>query len=410
MLPGVNGELIEPGDTGRAGAASEHAARRRRRCARATVPPAASTSSRGSRWTRWCGGTWRSTGNARDEDARPSRRRRRGLLRRVAAALPGGAADRAWTTRAAAAIVVVPYRPDAVNYVRPEDWDEVAYAPWPRFDPLPGAFGRHRRLLANLDAVARAVGPCRVLHLHSPVYDTEAVNYFVGALPGRCGAQRVHARIVPDGLLNISRNPLSAWRRAAQHVRALRRLVSPELRYTRFGGDRIGADAPFVDRIYTLAGFPHPYLEHKVVELAPLVSRSVTGEGRAALVVGQPLVGIGLMSQADHDAVTARISDWLARRGIREVVYKAHPRDPRQEFRPAGSTELTLDVPLEMHLSRHAYEAVVGINSTALFMAGQICGPRLPVVAFGSDRVRFPDAAKRDAVLSLLDRLHIEQL
>ena len=306
--------------------------------------------------------------------------------------------------------VVVPYRPDARRYLDPQDWDAVAYAPWPRFDPLPGAFGRHRRLLANLDTVARAVGPCRTLHLHSPVFDTEAVNYFIAALGRRCGAETVRARIVPDGLLNVSRHPLNAWRRAAQHLRGLRRLVSPELRYTRFAGDRIGSDAPFVDRIYTLPGFPHPYDARKVVELAPLVEGCDGSAGRAALVVGQPLVGIGLMSQADHDLVTRRIEDWLAAHGIAEVVYKAHPRDPRHEFRPSGADELTLDVPLEVHLSRQPYRAVLGINSTALFMARQIGGPRLPVLAFGNDRVRFPDPAKRDAVFSLMQRLAIERL
>ena len=57
--------------------------------------------------------------------------------------------------------IVVPYRPGARQFVRKEDWDAVAYAPWPRFDPLPGAFGRHRRLLANLKDVALSLLPAR---------------------------------------------------------------------------------------------------------------------------------------------------------------------------------------------------------------------------------------------------------
>src|SRR6185295_14028662 len=116
-----------------------------------------------------------------------------------------------------------------------------------RFDPLPGLFGRLRRTLANLREVAAAVGPVNSLHLHSPVYDTEAINYFLCALPKLTGAREWRARILPDGLLNLQRHPLNAIKRMGQGLRALRRLASPLLRYTPFSGDRIGADAPFVD-------------------------------------------------------------------------------------------------------------------------------------------------------------------
>ncbi|MBZ8139599.1 hypothetical protein CLD22_06745 [Rubrivivax gelatinosus] len=306
--------------------------------------------------------------------------------------------------------IVVPYRPDARRYVRADDWDGVAYAPWPRFEPLPGLFGRHRRLLANLDTVAAAVGHCDTLHLHSPVYDTEAINYFLRALPRRCRAGSMHARILPDGVLNLSRHPLDVWRRGAQHLRRLRRLVSPELDYWCFSGDRIGSDAPFVDRIYTLAGFPHPYAAEKVVELPPLARRSDAASSRAALVIGQPLVGIGALAQHDHDEILAQIENWLATNRCDEVFYKAHPRDPRHELKPRGATELQLEGPLELHLAQKSYQAIIGVNSTALVLARQICGDGAQILSFGNERVRFADAKARAAILDLIDRMNIRRL
>ena len=287
--------------------------------------------------------------------------------------------------------VVVPYRPGARQFVRKEDWDAVAYAPWPRFDPLPGAFGRHRRLLANLKDVAAVAGPCETLLIHSPVFDTEAINYFLRGLPRLCGAATVHARILPDGLMNVARHRLNAARRAAQYLRKLRRLVSPQLDYWCFSGDRIGSEAPFVDRIYTLAGG----------------QSGATGE--AALIVGQPLVGIGALTQADHDVICAQIADWLKARGIDRVMYKAHPRDHAHEMRVPGANLLEITEPLESHMAAHPYRAVIGVNSTALYLARQIYGPEVPVVSFGNDKVHFKNPDQRETAIRLMDSLGIER-
>lgn len=306
--------------------------------------------------------------------------------------------------------IAVPYRPGARRFIHAEDWDGVVYAPWPRFAPLPGAFGRHRRLLANLHDVAALVGPCETLHIHSPVFDTEAINYFLRGLPRLCGATTMHARILPDGLMNVARHPLGVARRLAQWVRKLRRLVSPELDYWCFGGDRIGSEAPFVDRIYTLAGFPHDYPPARVVSLPPLAGEKGGGSGDAALIVGQPLVGIGALTQADHDAIRQQIGDWLQARGISRVMYKAHPRDHVHEIRVSGAELLEIDEALESHLAAHPYVAVLGINSTALYLARQIYGAAVPVVSFGNDKVRFKSPEQRETAIRLMDSLGIERV
>lgn len=309
--------------------------------------------------------------------------------------------------------VLVWYQPGVGPQVRAADWDASSALAWPRREPLPGWFGGHRRLLANIERVAALVGRCTTLHLHSAVFDTEAINYFLRALPARCGVRVVRGRILPDGLISIRRYPLSGVRRWSSRLRKLRRLVSPTLDYSLFDGDRIGSDAPFCDRIYVLAGWPHEYDPAKVVVLAPLVQQAAAGGCAVlpsrALVVGQPLVGAGLMAAADRDAVALQIEDWLVSQGITQIDYKAHPKDPQRELSRPGYQLLDLDEPLEIWLGHTPYRAVVGVRSTALLFARQLAAAQTEVVAFGWERTRFKSAAERNDMRALFDRVGVLQ-
>lgn len=306
--------------------------------------------------------------------------------------------------------ILVYYKHGVAPVVRAEEWDATAYMPWPRFEPLPGPFGRLRRLRKNLCDIADLIGDADEIHLHSAVFDTEAINYFVRGLPRLTGATSLRARILPDGLINIRRYPLPLSKRLAQCLRKLRRLIAPELDYTCFSGDRIGSDAPFVDRIYTLPLIPHQYPPGKVAELPPLVecNPDLDTDNRRALVVGQPLSGAGLMSEAQVEAVGREIEAWLKAHGIEEVHYKAHPKDPRRELLRPSYEILELDEPLESYMARHAYAYVLGVRSTVLFLARKIYGPETSIIAFGLDRVRFKSAEERRDMLDLMHHLKIE--
>lgn len=297
--------------------------------------------------------------------------------------------------------VLVWYKPGLQSVIVPQEWDACSYMPWPRWDPLPGWFGRHRRLRENIRLVAKLVGQCDCLVMHSAVYDTEAINYFLHALPKASGASDIHARILPDGLISIRRYPLNACKRIAQQVRKLRRLFASELSYRAFAGDRIGSDASFVDRIYVVSGLPHEYAKERVVELPPLVEaiggmQSDTAGGRRALVIGQPLVGAGLLAGGDLASLTDEIREWLRERGISDVDYKGHPKDPRQELRHDDYRVIEPQVPLETYLASTHYDAIVGVRSSALLFARQICPQSVEVLAFGWDRVRFKSPQERD--------------
>jgi hypothetical protein len=296
--------------------------------------------------------------------------------------------------------ILIWYKPGLKSVVNADEWDECRYMPWPRWDPLPGAFGRHRRLRANVELVTGLVGRCETLVLHSAVFDTEAINYFLSALPAASGAREFHARILPDGIISIRRYPLSLTKRALQYVRKLRRICAPELNYQCFSGDRIGSDAKFCDRIYVLPGLPNEYPAAKVCELPPLVKTpsskdtNVPDHNPRALVIGQPLVGAGLLVPTDLACITTEIRDWLEQQGITEIDYKAHPKDPAHELRHPDYRLIDPSGALELYLAETHYEVVIGVRSSALLFARQIYGTQTLVVAFGWDRIIFKSEAE----------------
>lgn len=295
--------------------------------------------------------------------------------------------------------VLIWYQPGVTPVVKREEWDASVYMPWPRKNPRPGLFGVQKRLLDNLYLVADLVGSCDKLLIHSAVFDTEAINYFLRSLPKLVGASSMHARILPDGLISIRRYPLTLTKIALQYFRKLRRLYSSKLDYWCFTGDRIGSDAIFCDRIYVLPGLPHEYPPDKVFSLPPLVRRDESGADgmvtRRALVIGQPLEGAGLMSADDRDIVSREIGDWLRERGIQEIDYKGHPKDPNLELNAPGYRVIKTDQTLETYLAENTYSAVVGIRSSALLFARQIYDEKTEVVAFGWGRIIFKSEQER---------------
>jgi len=288
--------------------------------------------------------------------------------------------------------LLIYYKAGVAPLVVHDDWDAVFYMPWPRFNPLPGRFGRLRRLLENIEVISGLVGSCDILNIHSAVFDTEATNYFLRALPKACGATQMHARILPDGLINIRLYPLSRLDCALQYLRKFRQLVDSRLDYWCFSGDRIGSEAPFCDRIYVIEGLPHEYPREKVMVLPPLFAPNKSDKSvghKRALVIGQPLVGAGLMNRSDLEAVSQEIHDWLGNSGYDQIDYKGHPKDPNSELCCEGYDLLDLTEPLETWMAKTHYDAVLGVRSSALLFARQVYAADVPVLAFGWNRIRF---------------------
>ncbi|KAB0583521.1 hypothetical protein F7Q92_07535 [Ideonella dechloratans] len=303
--------------------------------------------------------------------------------------------------------VLVYYRDMSPELVEAGAWDVVMPMLWPRLWPMPGRFGRVHRLVDNLEKVAAAIGPCDEIRIHSPVFEPEAINYFLRGLPKLTGARRAVGRLLPDGMDSLRRYPMGLGRLATQCLRRLRWLYDRRLVYAVFRGDRMGSDAPFVDRIYVLQGFPHPYPKEKVVELGPLVERAPDGKGSAglsrALLLGQPLASSGFITEEERAMIAGAISQWLRDSGVQEVCYKAHPREAAvREFAQPHYRELTLSEPLEMHLAHTRYDVVCSVASTALVTARQIQGAGCRIASFGLERLSNLDDGARARMRDLL--------
>lgn len=297
--------------------------------------------------------------------------------------------------------ILIWYKPGVGPVVIREDWDAIAYMPWPRLEPLPGLFGRQRRLIENIEMVAALAGTCDVLQIHSAVFDTEAINYFLKALPSLCGARHMSARILPDGIISIRRYPLNILKRFLQQLKRVRRFIDPRLSYWPFTGDRIGSDAPFCDRIYVMPGLPHEYPAEKVSILPPLVkplmSKSDTNKtAKRALVVGQPLVTTGLIAESSLPIITDDIFNWLVKERFDIIEYKGHPKDKSLELCRNEYTVLEFNEPLENWMSKTRYDAVIGVRSSALLFARQIYPPDTKVIAFGWSKVKFKSKNEYD--------------
>lgn len=289
-------------------------------------------------------------------------------------------------------------KPEYAELADPACWDEVRFLPWPRYFPEKGAFGVLRRTRNNLRLVGELCAGATEIRLHTTVIDSEAVNYLINYLRANFPGARFSIRIIPDGLLNITRRPLKGIKPALQYLKKFRRLVAPELDYYTFRGDRTGADDPLVDRIYLMPSLPHEYDAAKVVELPPLVAFTGADEAvrpRRALVVGQPLLGFKRMAPEHCATVTQGIRDFVAALGIDEVHFKAHPKDRMRGLAAPGYRDLELREPLELHLAHTPYDLVIGVFSTALVTARLILPESSRVVAYGTNLVRYRYPAER---------------
>lgn len=271
-------------------------------------------------------------------------------------------------------------------------WAAVRPLPWPRFHPLPGLFGKARRTVENLRTLERDCEGATEILLHTPVIDTEAVNYAINHLRRSFPAARFAVRLTPDGVMNVQRYPLGRVKELSQYFRKFRRVLFPTLDYYTFRGDRTGSDDPVVERIYTLPRFPHRYDPAKVVEIPSLCGAdaehdAAAPERRWALVLGQPLVAFRCVSAQDERELAAGMREWLRRQGFERILYKAHPRDANREFDHPDYEDLSISEPLEMHFARHPYGLVVSVASTGLLTARLILPPECRVATYGFERV-----------------------
>lgn len=291
------------------------------------------------------------------------------------------------------------------------EWESVVYMPHPRKEPLEGVLGKTKRISQNLELVCSKVGFANEICVHSSEYDTEAINYFISYIQKKFGKERASFRILPDGILNLSIHPQPIYKKAATLLKIFRRFFDKKLRFTVFKGDRIGSQAPFVDRIYILNGFSHKYDKEKSVELPPLclfVDGDTAARTKKALIIGQYLLDKGELSKESLDEISDSLKSWLDGQDIQEIHYRGHPRDAQRELFREGYLEPHIEEVLESYMSKNRYDIVVSVFSTALVTARQIYPKSTRVVSFGLKKVNFKDTKRRDDILALFEKLGVE--
>lgn len=320
--------------------------------------------------------------------------------------------------------IVEHFEKDEVNYlfyikeqfadmVRGTSCREAVFLPWPRFYPEKGLCGRIQRTLKNLEIVESYCNNFDNIRIHTPVIDTEAINYFINHLASSFPSAKVTVRLIPDGVLNIQRHPLGAYKELLQYFRKLRRLISSRLNYYPLRGDRTGSDASIVERIYLLPGFPHEYCQDKVEYMPPFYQMDDDATGtreRRALVIGQPLVRDRRLTAEKRITISKGISDFLLVNDVTKVDYKSHPREAEREFMCGHYQEIFPEEPLETFLVNNHYDIVIGIYSTALLTARLILPEKCRVISFGFDLVFYKDISSKTKVQSVFDKLGIDMV
>ncbi|MFF3666712.1 polysialyltransferase family glycosyltransferase [Microtetraspora malaysiensis] len=135
---------------------------------------------------------------------------------------------------------------------------------------------------------------------------------------------------------------------------------------------------------------------HGVVERAAGDRSGGPGDGprREAVIVGQRLSALGILSAAEEAELHAAMLRGLAARGHRAVVFQPHPAAGRRharELRPVAE-ELGVELlvadgaaPAEVCFAVHRPRLVVGCFSTALVTARRLFG--IPAATVGADLV-----------------------
>ena len=309
-------------------------------------------------------------------------------------------------------LILVFYKKNLDNVVKKNIWSKQIYMPWPRHEPEKGLFGVHKRLIKNLTLIESLIGECKSIYIYSAVYDTEAINYFVSFFQKKVGDTNFSARILPDGVISTVRYPLTFFKRILRKTRDFRSLVDKKLVYSHFSGDRIGSDAKFIDKIFVLNGFPHQYRKDKVVILPPLLKTKIKQNGvkykTRALIIGQPLQGFKLMSINNINLATNVIMQWLTEEKISDFFYKKHPKDKQSTFYNEKYHILSDSISIEEHLAENHYDYIVGVNSTVLFFAKQICSDNSRVLSFGINKINFRTNKEKKNLMKLFADFKIE--
>lgn len=250
------------------------------------------------------------------------------------------------------------------------------------------------------------------IYIHLPRLSTSKTNYSINYLIKRFPCSTVRVRLIPHGVVSTTLIPITPSRQ----LKLLRRLLNPAnllfpgLRYYPPTSDLIGGMDRIVDSVYTFQGIASPFPAHKVIELTGLrsyIQRTPKARAeRSAIIIGQPLLENGLISEENHSTITQQIADWLKENAIETVYYSKHPRSKeRLDFFHDGYEILKQDGAVEVALCEIQPEVVISCYSTALATAKGLFGDEIQALSFG---VMLSQSDKKEGLVAFFESAGIE--
>jgi len=301
-------------------------------------------------------------------------------------------------------------KPDLESIIKHKNWSSVDYLPWPRHFPLPGLFGRYRRIIENAKTVENKCKEATDISLYMPVIDSEAYNYNICISRQILHGRDPDVNLIPDGLLNIKRHSQGKTREYSKYFRKLRKIFTPWLDYYIYKGDRTGADASIVKKIYTLPNTPHEYDTNKAHEISfpKEQQNTLLSNTNKALIIGQPLTSYNILTKDNLNYLTEALNNFLIGNDITETDYKAHPRDKINELYTPNYNKISPDEPLETYLIKNPYKIIISIYSTALFLSRILSSTNSRCVSFGIDLVDLTSNEEKTELINLFKKNKIE--
>lgn len=250
------------------------------------------------------------------------------------------------------------------------------------------------------------------IYIHLPRLSTSKTNYSINYLKRKFPRSAVLVRLIPHGVVSSKLIHITPARR----LKLLRRSVNPVnllfpgLKYYSPKKDLIGGLDEIVDKVYTFQGLETPFPAHKVVELSGLRSyiqlTETTPPNRSAIIIGQPLLENGLISEENHRIVTEQMADWLAENSLDTIYYSKHPRAKQQlDFFRDGYQILEQNGAVEIAFCKIQPEVIISCYSTALATAKVLFGKDVKVVSFG---LMLSESNKKEGLATFFHSMGIE--
>ncbi len=278
-----------------------------------------------------------------------------------------------------------------------------------------GWIGRLLTLRRNLKRIKQAIGfpaPPNIYY-HVSRIDSLFSNLVIAYLQFHFPNSEVKVRLIPDGAINIFSTQISSHKieKLKYWDRDISFRLFSDLSVTPFSGDELGANAPFVDRIYSFKGVNTHYPQEKIcnIKFPELLNNSIEHPGdikrinrasdtdfKRAVVIGQNFLQLGTASTDYVSDVSRAIENVLNGLGITSIDYVPHPRSAKKEFWCDHFNWVECDVLcVEQLIAGGEYTHVISCYSSGLLNSKLIMGDDIRAISVGIDMFPFRNEQQR---------------